>query len=79
MNTERANHLAKMKVLDEAMNMNPLGAKKLRLPDQSSGVGYQTPSEKRLQDAIEKRYGKPSGRPDSTDSTSFSRGIPGCE
>lgn len=77
MNTERRNYAEKRKALDEVASLAPTGARKLRLPDQSAGVGFQTPSEQRLYTAIEKRYGKPDFTPDKQ--TSFSRGIPGCE
>lgn len=62
---------------DDSCHPCPTPVKDCRLPDQSSGVGYQTPSESRLYAAIEKRYGKLDTSPDSDKDTGFRRGIPG--
>lgn len=58
---------------------NPTPIKDCRLPDQSSGVGYQTPRQVKTFDMIEKRYGKLVEDPDSMKPTPFKRGIPGQE
>ena len=64
---------------DSSHDCCPTPVANLRLPSQSSGVGYQVPSEKKLYDAITKRYGKPDDSPDSMKDTGFRRGIPGLD
>lgn len=58
----------------------PTPVDNLRLPDQTNrGVGFQTPNQKAIATAIEKRYGKFDDSPDSTKPTPFKRAVPGCE